>query len=641
MLGELDVRVYQRVRIAPSMSPSGNHRRFTISPVHLLLRSNDADRWVTGRWQRRRIGSLSTHPFLVQTASVAVPKSAPTRAPEPALLSMMSRRWTNLELEGPADELYRLADFIDEGGYGQVYRAVGTRSGEVVAVKLLPPDAVEDDDGSFARELDILPSIRHPNVVRVLHAVAGGAMGPYLMMEYLPDGTLAHWLDARRAAASAVPIHEARDLMLQLAQGARAIQEIAVHRDIRPHNILLDHNRPKLADFGIAKRAAARTGKKTFKGLQAPEYMAPESFVGEPNTYKMDVYALGLVFSEICTLQHPLAGDVVPGDESGWRKAHSFVVPRSMPQKRHDLPVPIASVIDRMLAKNPAERPDWDTVVRVLSHEDIDPPEDVEEVLRAAMQQRRAVEGSMRRAAQAHEEREEREAAFWAACQDLARNCDDIARELTQYDEELRLQIVHGPQHSRTYQFNHGAWLSCIFLNPEYRGQEVAGGYVLGAACLVVATQEGPSANLLLIGERPDQSRGRWVGAVFSGLSEAVAGQTYTGGGYARRQAKMRERAAAARMAAVADRAEGGLTEELSDPRTWQGLSDGRQLSGILHVVPKEEGPERVHIVENVRSVFLSLVRAALLMPPYDGLVVLPEETDVGTRHIVLPPRLG
>lgn len=517
-----------------------------------------------------------------------------------------------------------------------MYRAVGTASGEVVAVKLLPPDAADDDDGSFARELDILPSIRHPNVVRVVYAAREGPAGPYLMMEYLPDGTLASWLDARRAGAAAVPVHEARDLMLQLAQGASAFQEIAVHRDIRPHNILLDDGRPKLADFGIAKRAGAKTAKKSFKGLQAPEYMAPESFTSEPNTYKMDVYAIGLVFSEICTLQHPLVADVEPHDDSGWRKAHCFVVPRSMLEKRPDLPVPIASLIDRMLAKNPAERPEWEVVIRVLSDEDIDPPQDVEEVLRVATQQRRAVAVSMRQAVQVREEKMEREAAFWAACEDLARKLDDIARELSRYDEELDVTIMPGPQHSRTYQFTHGAWLSCIFLNPDYRGQPAFEGYVLGAACLVVATDDGPSGNLLLIGERPEHTRGRWVGAVFSGMSEEIGGQSYNAKGHARHEAKIRERA---RVSSPAEVLEGA--DAPRDPLTWRGVSDGMQLRGVLASALEEKGSERVHRIDDVRSVFLSLVRAALSLPPYEGMVQLPEETDVGTRYIVLPPKLG
>ena len=99
-----------------------------------------------------------------------------------------------------------------------------------------------------------------------------------------------------------IPMPRAVEMMIDIAQGARAINEKLVHRDIKPDNILIEGKTLKIGDFGISKFVDESTRLQTFKGGQHIAYMAPEGWVGEANTFKLDVYAVGLVFFEILAL---------------------------------------------------------------------------------------------------------------------------------------------------------------------------------------------------------------------------------------------------------------------------------------------------------------------------------------------------
>src|SRR6267142_3493536 len=98
--------------------------------------------------------------------------------------------------------------------------------------------------------------------------------------------------------------------MRDIAMGAQAVNEHMIHRDIKPDNILIngpaDAPQPKIADFGIARIGSEYTRPETFKGIQMFWYKAPEVWRQEKNTFKIDVYSVGLVFYQILTLAHPL-----------------------------------------------------------------------------------------------------------------------------------------------------------------------------------------------------------------------------------------------------------------------------------------------------------------------------------------------
>lgn len=230
------------------------------------------------------------------------------------------------EIVGENSEKFQIVKRLGAGSFGEVYKAIGTTSKAVVAVKLAPKQKLNDPSTLSVRtvlneaRMDIL-KVNHPNVIRVLHVDIGSNsdLGPYVIMEYVEGGTLQKLLDDRLAASKQFSFEEALSLMRNLALGTQAINAHLIHRDIKPDNILLDGPpslpRPRIADFGLAKKMAEATRPETFKGIQAVWYMAPEVWCDEKNTPKIDVYSVGLVFYQILTLEHPLLSFVAnPSD---------------------------------------------------------------------------------------------------------------------------------------------------------------------------------------------------------------------------------------------------------------------------------------------------------------------------------------
>src|SRR3984893_18185179 len=206
---------------------------------------------------------------------------------------------------GPNDEIFKTSDFLGQGAFGEVYRAVGETSGRVVAVKLLPLGALADTESKIAllNEIKTAQQIKHPNVVQVLYVNDGtsSAIGPYVVMEFISGGTLANVL----LAGAQIPLERAIEMMLDVAQGTKAINEKLIHRDIKPDNVLIEGSKLKKGDFGISKFVDESTRLHTFKGAQHIAYMAPEGWQSQTNTICLDIYSVGLVFYEVLALKHP------------------------------------------------------------------------------------------------------------------------------------------------------------------------------------------------------------------------------------------------------------------------------------------------------------------------------------------------
>jgi eukaryotic-like serine/threonine-protein kinase len=135
---------------------------------------------------------------------------------------------------GPDNETFETTDFLGQGAFGEVYRAVGETSGRVVAVKLLPLGAlaVAESKVALLNEINTAQRIRHPNVVQVLFVNDGNSspIGPYTVMEYVSGGSLASVL----RAGTHIPLERAIEMMMDIAQGTKAINEKLIHRDIKP-----------------------------------------------------------------------------------------------------------------------------------------------------------------------------------------------------------------------------------------------------------------------------------------------------------------------------------------------------------------------------------------------------------------------
>ena len=212
--------------------------------------------------------------------------------------------------------------------------------------------------------------MKHPNVVQVLFVNDGTSsdIGPYVVMDYVSGGTLAEFFHSNRQASTLIPMSRAIEMMIDLAQGAMAINQKLIHRDIKPDNILIEGNTLKIGDFGISKFVDESTRLHTFKGAQHMAFMPPEGWQNLKNTPKVDMYSVGLVFYEVLTLKHPLWDKVKdPSSFLDWENAHLYQQCPDVRSTRSEVPISIAQLISRMVAKRVGDRADWDEVLKILS----------------------------------------------------------------------------------------------------------------------------------------------------------------------------------------------------------------------------------------------------------------------------------
>jgi len=244
--------------------------------------------------------------------------------------------------------LYVLDERIGSGGMGTVWRGRNTETGELVAVKMLADNLSQDRDlvARFLQERAALTGVHHPNLVEVRDLVAErDRLG--LVMD------LVQGMDAGRALASG-PLSPARVCRIgyEVCQALAAIHAGGiVHRDLKPANILLDERTgsARLADFGIALLAGSTRLTAVNSVVGTPRYLAPELLTGGSAGPHADVYALGICVYELLTGGVPFNGEhyaqILQQHINAEPPAHPAIPPNMWP------------MIQRMLAKNPAERP--------------------------------------------------------------------------------------------------------------------------------------------------------------------------------------------------------------------------------------------------------------------------------------------
>jgi tetratricopeptide (TPR) repeat protein len=239
------------------------------------------------------------------------------------------------------------------GGMGSVYRALDLLSGEPVALKILTK--VSDDELlRFSREARVLADIDHPAVVRYVASGSTEEGQPYLAMEWVEGEDL-----AVRLARAGMTITESMALAERLAGALSAVHSRGVvHRDIKPQNLLLEDGDParvKLLDFGIAHLGGAtHPATRTGVGLGTPGYMAPEQARGARDVdERADVFSLGCVLFECLTGRPAFKGEHVMAVLA---KVLFDEAPR-LRELRPGAPAPLEALVDRMLQKEPGERP--------------------------------------------------------------------------------------------------------------------------------------------------------------------------------------------------------------------------------------------------------------------------------------------
>lgn len=243
----------------------------------------------------------------------------------------------------------RIEGVLGRGGMGVVYRARQVGLGRQVALKLLAPDRALDPEfrARFQREWQMAAAIDHPNIIPVY--AAGEEHGTlYLVLRYV-DGTDLHGLLKRTGA---LPPARAASIVAQVGHALDAAHAAGlVHRDVKPGNVLLDHDHVYLSDFGLTRLAGAQTQiTQTGRWLGTVDYASPEQLEGHTTDARSDVYALGCVLFAALTGKPPYPRDTVPAT----LLAHlNDPIPRPSDA---GAPPEFDRVLARALAKDPADR---------------------------------------------------------------------------------------------------------------------------------------------------------------------------------------------------------------------------------------------------------------------------------------------
>src|SRR4051812_4994294 len=239
---------------------------------------------------------------------------------------------------------------LGAGGMADVYLAEDQELGRRIAIKILNDRHANDEQfiERFRREAKNAAALNHPNIVSIYDR--GEAEHTYyIAMEFLDGRTLKELVVGRGPAPVKVAVEYARQILSALRFAHR---HGIVHRDIKPHNVLVDREgRVKVTDFGIAR---AGTSQMTEAGsiVGTAQYLSPEQARGTEVDQRSDLYSLGVVLYELLTGQTPFDGDT-PVEIA---MKHLSAAPRPPSQIRHDVPHDLDTVVTRALAKDPAAR---------------------------------------------------------------------------------------------------------------------------------------------------------------------------------------------------------------------------------------------------------------------------------------------
>lgn len=267
--------------------------------------------------------------------TVSMPEPAPLRSGEPRTI-------------GP----FRIRARLGSGGMGDVYLGTGRR-GRQVAIKLIRGAQLHDDEfrARFRREVRAVATVRSRHIANLVEADPDAEL-PWLATEYVPGPTLSQALTADG------PLPEAGVLALVrgVAEALLAIHHAnLVHRDVKPGNVILGPDGPRLIDLGVVATTDATRVTMTGQPVGTPMYMAPEQAAGSRATAAADVWALGALAYYAATGQHLYEGD------------HPAVVLYRVSVEDpsyDDAPAYLRPFLDACLVKDPEQRPSLDAILR-------------------------------------------------------------------------------------------------------------------------------------------------------------------------------------------------------------------------------------------------------------------------------------
>src|ERR687883_866172 len=248
------------------------------------------------------------------------------------------------------DGRYKILRKLGAGGMANVYLAEDQELGRRVAIKILNERHANDEQfvERFRREAKNAAGLSHPNIVSIYDR--GEAEGTYyIAMEFLDGRSLKELIISRGPTPMKIAIEYTRQILAAIGYAHR---HGIIHRDIKPHNVLVDpEGRLKVTDFGIARSGASQM-TEVGSIIGTAQYLSPEQARGSPVDQTSDLYSVGVVLYELLTGQVPFTGDT-PLEIA---MKHLSEVPKPPSELRPEVPHDLDLVVLRALAKDPAER---------------------------------------------------------------------------------------------------------------------------------------------------------------------------------------------------------------------------------------------------------------------------------------------
>lgn len=265
-----------------------------------------------------------------------------------------------LSLLGPTDDPemlgrigpYEIGGVVGRGCTGVVFKAVDKRLNRLVAIKMLSPAFADHGTARcrFEREARSIAAVRDDQVISVF-AVADHRGLPYIVMDYMPSGSLQQRIDR----SGPLSTHEVTRIGMQIARALGAAHDQGiVHRDVKPANVLLENgmDRAIVTDFGLARVVDETSMTRTGAISGTPQFMSPEQARGELVDHRSDLFSLGSVLYTACTGHPPFRGETI----YGVIKQVCETTPRPIRELNPDIQPWICDLINRLQCKDPAER---------------------------------------------------------------------------------------------------------------------------------------------------------------------------------------------------------------------------------------------------------------------------------------------